>query len=87
MSNPEKRFHQELIVYVTPDLDERPAPTMRRVAPARYIPLPSIAYRLALVAAGEGVATFKLKSVQDFATQDCPGVPDSTRDKADDEKL
>ncbi len=60
LADPDTRFHPGMIVYLTPDLDDRPVPTTRRVAPARYAALPSIAYRLALVAAGEGAATLSL---------------------------
>ena len=36
------------------------------VAPARYIAMPSIAYRMARIAAGDGVATASLHSVNEY---------------------
>src|SRR6185436_17582180 len=44
------------VVFVSQSADERAAENLACVAPARYLALPSIAYRLALTAAGEGVA-------------------------------
>jgi len=48
------------IVFVSQDADKNPAGNAACVAPARFISMPSIAYRLALVAAGEGVAAVSL---------------------------
>lgn len=48
------------IVVVSQDGDRNPAANAACVAPARFIAMPSIAYRLALVAAGEGVAAVSL---------------------------
>jgi ADP-ribosyl-[dinitrogen reductase] hydrolase len=44
------------IVFISQDADKNPAGNAACMAPARFIAMPSIAYRLALVAAGEGVA-------------------------------
>ena len=43
-----------------------PAANAACVAPARFIAMPSIAYRLALVAAGEGVAAVSLNGPGDW---------------------
>lgn len=48
------------IVFVSQDGDRNSAANSACVAPARFIAMPSIAYRLALVAAGEGVAAVSL---------------------------
>ncbi len=45
---------QDTVVLVSPGADRRPAANLERLSPARYRTSPSIAYRLALVAAGEG---------------------------------
>ncbi len=49
------------IVLVSQDAEERPAANTRCVVPARYRTVTSIAYRLALAAAGEAVAAISLK--------------------------
>lgn len=61
MVEPEHRLDQAgiaqgAIVIVSQDADERSAVNARCVAPARFLAMPSIAYRLALVAVGDGVA-------------------------------
>ena len=48
------------IVIVSQDADESSAVNARCVAPARFLAMPSIAYRLALVAVGDGVAGVSL---------------------------
>jgi len=48
------------IVFISQDADKNPVANSACVAPARFIAMPSIAYRLALVAAGEGVAAVSL---------------------------
>ena len=48
------------VVVVSQDADNSPADNAGLVAPARYLPVASIAYRLALVAAGDGVAAISL---------------------------
>jgi ADP-ribosyl-[dinitrogen reductase] hydrolase len=50
------------IVLVSQGADGNPEANLRCVAPIRYRAVPSIAYRLALVAAGEGVAGVSLNS-------------------------
>lgn len=50
------------IVFVSQDADRNPEANAACVRPARYIALPSIAYRLARVAAGDGVAAVSLNS-------------------------
>jgi hypothetical protein len=54
------------IVYISQDADKNPAGNAACVAPARFIAMPSIAYRLALVAAGEGVAAISLNGPGDW---------------------
>jgi ADP-ribosylglycohydrolase/fructose-1,6-bisphosphatase/inositol monophosphatase family enzyme len=53
-------FDDRLIVYHSPSADGHPHHSARLVAPARYITSPSLAYRLALVAVGEGIAGISL---------------------------
>jgi ADP-ribosylglycohydrolase len=48
------------VVFVSQDADKNPQSNAECVAPARFIVMPSIAYRLALVAAGEGIAAVSL---------------------------
>lgn len=48
------------VVFVSGAADENPAENAALVAPGRFYPLASFAYRLALVAAGEGVAAVAL---------------------------
>ena len=48
------------IVYISQDADRNPVANATCAAPARYVALPSIAYRLALVAVGDGVAAISL---------------------------
>lgn len=54
------RLQHGSIVLISQDADENPAANARCVWPGRFRPLPSIAYRLALVAAGEGVCGVSL---------------------------
>lgn len=44
-------------VYMSHHSPRRPVVNGQRAAPARFIPMPSIAYRMARIAAGDGVAT------------------------------
>ena len=53
-------------VFATFSAALRPGAWARAVAPARYIPMPSIAYRLARVAAGDGTATLSIHSVNEY---------------------
>ena len=48
------------VVFLSQDADKNPAANAACVRPARYVALPSIAYRLARVAAGDGVAAVSL---------------------------
>jgi ADP-ribosylglycohydrolase/fructose-1,6-bisphosphatase/inositol monophosphatase family enzyme len=48
------------VVFLSQDADNNPAANAECVRPARYIALPSIAYRLARVAVGDGVAAVSL---------------------------
>jgi ADP-ribosyl-[dinitrogen reductase] hydrolase len=62
LDEPGLTFDHRLIVYLSPGADHFPHLAAARVAPARYIAVPSVAYRLALVAVGEGVGTLSLNS-------------------------
>jgi len=55
-----------VIVFISQDADKNPAGNATCVAPGRFIAMPSIAYRLALVAAGEGVAAISLNGPGDW---------------------
>lgn len=56
------RANPPLIVFVSQGADNNSPANAACVHPARYIALPSIAYRLARVAAGDGVAAVSLNS-------------------------
>ncbi|HET9018270.1 MAG TPA: inositol monophosphatase family protein [Acetobacteraceae bacterium] len=51
------------VVFLNHGAWQRPVWSGTRVAPGRFMPLPSIAYRLARVAAGDGVGTVTLRPV------------------------
>ena len=53
-------------VWATATSESRPETWARAVAPARYIAMPSISYRLARVAAGDGVATASIHGVNEY---------------------
>src|SRR5688572_30624808 len=53
-------------VFATASSALRPGAWSRAVAPARYIAMPSIAYRLARIAAGDGVATLSVHAVSEY---------------------
>jgi ADP-ribosylglycohydrolase len=53
-------------VWATASAELRPETWARAVAPARCIAMPSIAYRLARVAAGDGVATVSIHGVNEY---------------------
>ncbi|HWV89415.1 MAG TPA: inositol monophosphatase family protein, partial [Burkholderiales bacterium] len=53
-------------VFATASSALRPGAWSRAVAPARYIAMPSIAYRLARIAAGDGVATVSTHGVNEY---------------------
>lgn len=53
-------------VWATASSALRPETCSRAVSPARYVAMPSIAYRLARVAAGDGVATFSTHGVNEY---------------------
>jgi ADP-ribosyl-[dinitrogen reductase] hydrolase len=54
------------IVWATASAAERPATYARAAAPARFVAMPSIAYRLARAAGGDGVAAVSLHSVSEY---------------------
>jgi ADP-ribosyl-[dinitrogen reductase] hydrolase len=51
------------VVFLNHGAGQRPVWSSTACAPARFIPLPSIAYRLARVAVGDGIATVTLRPV------------------------
>jgi ADP-ribosyl-[dinitrogen reductase] hydrolase len=53
-------------VFATSSSALRPGAWSRACAPARYIAMPSIAYRLARVGAGDGVATVSIHGVNEY---------------------
>jgi ADP-ribosyl-[dinitrogen reductase] hydrolase len=53
-------------VFATSSSALRPGAWSRAVAPARYIAMPSIAYRMARIAAGDGVATVSTHGVNEY---------------------
>lgn len=57
-----RRLDAGALVFVSQEADDSAAANSDCVRPARYIALPSIAYRLARVAAGDGVAAVSLAS-------------------------
>lgn len=54
------------IVLVSQAADQHPVGNLRCVSPARFLPVASIAYRLALVAVGEAVAGVSLNGPRDW---------------------
>ena len=60
------KLSPEDTVFVSNSADRHPLENARAVAPARYLPVPGIAYRLALTAAGDGVAATSLFHPRDF---------------------
>jgi ADP-ribosylglycohydrolase/fructose-1,6-bisphosphatase/inositol monophosphatase family enzyme len=60
------RLDSKAIVFVSQGADRNSVANAACVQPARYIALPSIAYRLALTAAGEGVAAVSLSGAGDW---------------------
>ena len=54
------------IVWATASSAFKPETWSRAVAPARYAAMPSIAYRLARIAAGDGIATVSIHGVNEY---------------------
>jgi ADP-ribosylglycohydrolase/fructose-1,6-bisphosphatase/inositol monophosphatase family enzyme len=54
------------LVFATASSALKPGAWSRACAPARYVAMPSIAYRLARVAAGDGVATLSIHGVSEY---------------------
>ncbi|TAN53042.1 MAG: hypothetical protein EPN19_09955 [Betaproteobacteria bacterium] len=63
---PRGRLERGAIVWTTASGALRPHAFSRALAPARFVAMPSIAYRLARIAAGDGVATLSLHSVNEY---------------------
>ena len=62
----ERRLAAGELVWATAASASRPATFARAAAPARVVALPSIAYRLARIAAGDGIATFSVHGVNEY---------------------
>jgi len=62
----EKRLERGEFVWATASSELRPQSWSQAVAPARYIAMPSVAYRLARIAAGDGVATASIHGVNEY---------------------
>jgi ADP-ribosylglycohydrolase/fructose-1,6-bisphosphatase/inositol monophosphatase family enzyme len=58
--------HPDAFVWATASARLKPIAWSVAVAPARYIAMPSIAYRMARIAAGDGVATVSLHAVNEY---------------------
>ena len=54
------------LVWATASSAVRPDTHLRAATPARFVAMPSIAYRMARVAAGEGIATLSTHGVQEY---------------------
>lgn len=54
------------LIWATASSAQRPETWSRAVAPARYVAMPSIAYRLARIAAGDGIATVSTHEVNEY---------------------
>lgn len=59
----ERRLTKRDVVFLNHGAWQRPVWNSTACAPARFMPLPSIAYRLARVAVGDGIATVTLRPV------------------------
>src|SRR5262245_43345303 len=62
----QRKLAQGEFVLATASTVQRPETWARAVAPAHYVALPSIAYRLARVAAGDAVATLSVHEVNEY---------------------
>lgn len=54
------------VVLVSQDADQKPTANAELVAPARFLGVPSVAYRLALTAVGEGEAAVSVAGTADY---------------------
>ena len=61
-----RKLAQGEFVIATASTVQRPETWARAVAPAHFVGIPSIAYRLARVAAGDGVATVSVHEVNEY---------------------
>jgi ADP-ribosylglycohydrolase/fructose-1,6-bisphosphatase/inositol monophosphatase family enzyme len=59
-------IYPDAFVWATASAALKPVAWSTAVAPARYIAMPSIAYRMARIAAGDGVATVSLHGVNEY---------------------
>src|SRR5262245_49708880 len=62
----QRKLERGEFVLATASTVQRPETWARAVAPAHFVPLPSIAYRLARVAAGDAVATVSMHGVNEY---------------------
>lgn len=60
------RLEADAYVWASQSADSRPALYAQAAAPARFIAMPSIAYRLARVAAGDGVVALSTHGVEEY---------------------
>lgn len=61
-----RRLERGELIWTTASAALRPHAFSRALAPARFVAMPSIAYRLARIAAGDGAATLSLHSVNEY---------------------
>jgi ADP-ribosyl-[dinitrogen reductase] hydrolase len=59
-------LYPDAFVWATASAALKPVAWSIAVAPARYIAMPSVAYRMARIAAGDGVATVSLHAVNEY---------------------
>jgi len=64
--DPWARSLEGQVILVSADADNASPESMRAIAPARFRPMPSIAYRLALAAGGDGVFGTSFKGAGDW---------------------
>lgn len=66
LSRPDVTWQDSLVVFLAPAAEKVPSVNARLVRPARYVSQASIAYRLARVAVGDGVATMSINNPVDW---------------------
>ncbi|MFO0927364.1 MAG: inositol monophosphatase family protein [Gemmataceae bacterium] len=66
LTRPDVTWHDPLVVFLAPAAERFPALNATLVRPARYVAQASIAYRLARVAVGDGVATISINNPVDW---------------------
>src|SRR5690606_20811177 len=61
-----RRLEPGELVWATASSAAKPVTWSRAAAPGRFVPMPSIAYRMARIACGDGVATLSTHGVQEY---------------------